>query len=284
MHFLYLDESGKDLYTDPQNKGIYIFGGIVVNKNNVHDTLNNFKPIYQKFRRKVKEEVQNQLGEANHNDATKVMFNFEFHATEIFKTKRDQSNPWSYFDPQNKFRMVYELIDTVIDSVECVYIFEINKNELNDYRNGKGLSEPDKKHEKRQLDKELDKEIIKMVVDTFNQFLIETGTKGSIIPDRLNSDIRENFVSYMKNNPSDLCWSEPILVDSNLNAFTQLVDIITYVYLKYRTLDPTSKKTKVQDFHRAMNRTYKQRIEPKAVIVNLVDIYNEIDKKKSENE
>ena len=277
MEFLYLDESGKQLYSYWGSKGLYVFGGIVVNRDKVFESLSNFKPIYQNHRWAVREAVRAAYTGDDRNNIGNIMKKFEFHAAAIFKKAIDRENPWYYYPAQDKFRMIYELIDGVIDSIDHIYIFEAKQDEIDSYRAAKGLVAPTLKSKKKELDAAIDIDMVKLIIDTYYKHLLASERKGSIIPDRLDADIREHFVGHMNTYPSEQCWSEPIVVDSSLNAFTQLVDVITYVYIKYKTLDPLATDEFDSNFYRAMKRVYKTKLKDKAQIINLVDSYKDKD-------
>lgn len=284
MDIMYLDESGKGLFTNPVHKGLYLFGGMIVNKAVVYDCLNKFKPIYQEHRKELRKILRKEIaGEDREQVLKTLMNNFEIHSVKIFNTKEPYTNPWYYYPVEKKFRLLNDLIDVAIDSVEVVYFFRAQKVSIGKYIDEQNYIMPSHFKEKVFYDRKTDEYMIKFIVSTFHDWLDEKGRKGTIVPDELEPHIREGFVEAMKNIGSSLCWDEPIVVNSAMNAFTQLVDIFTYIYFKLEnTPEGETENTSGVDgsfnLIKAIRRIYKKKIKDKVIVLDLEEYLRKSEK------
>lgn len=231
MKFMYMDESGKNLISDP-HQTVFIYGGLIIDHQNVEKALTDFKVIFQEARTYLKEEMRNNF-EGNPAEKTEAMhkvFNkFEFHAVEIFnrrhKTKGNgevkRYNPWKYAQPSTTFSLVRRLIEAIHPYISDVFIYKVDKSKLTTYFQATNTTPHDDfVHD----------EMIRFVINEYDQWLKQYDKQGALLPDKLDPDIRERFVQEINTYNSQAFWSEPIIVESYTNAFTQMIDVITYCY------------------------------------------------------
>lgn len=250
-----MDESGKNLMSDPKHN-IFIYGGLIIDKENVENSLYKFKEVYQEARAYLQGEMRNKFeGEgSDKSNAMRQVFNsFEFHAVEIFnnrhRIKRSKIvayNPWVYADVSQKFNYVRDLLEAISPYITKVFIYKVEKNLLKNFQKENGITIDDDY---------VDREMIKYIIKEYDKWLIKENTKGALLPDMLDSDIREKFVEEINLYKSNHIWPEPIIIDSSTNAFTQIIDIITYCYYMI------SQDLQHKDNFKAIQRLYHQKME-----------------------
>ena len=267
MNVMYIDESGKNLFSDGNNKGLYVYGGIILNKDKVYECLNRFKFIYQKHRREIHLLLREQIIEDDPMTKSEkvrvLMANYEIHAYYMFNKAEPNKNPWFYYGGREKHLLIKELIDSVMELIDAVYYFQADKETLSLYYDEIKLTGDNDKQTNKLRDKTTEKELLELMIKEFHDWLEKRQRKGLIIPDVLDEKLRESFVSKMYEYKSYRCWDEPILVDSGSNAFTQLADLVTYIYMKINTSHLKSNKS--------FRKLYKQKIQEKAVICDLTN-------------
>jgi hypothetical protein len=264
MKFMYMDECCKNLISN-HNHTVYIYGGMIIDKKDVHAALSDFKGIYQRAKTYLKERMKQQL--KNNPDKGNIMQTvfdkFELHAAQIFnpdhtirKGQIKRYNPWKYSDPRETFNILHTLIDKLTPYISEILIFKIDKSNILNYGTKKGINIDDNY---------VDEKIIEFIIEEYDTWLKKFNQKGALIPDKLDSGLRDKFVDKINMINPDFFWSEPIVVESYSNAFTQLIDIITYCY--YLVYTNASHK---QNF-KAIQRLYYKRIKPKVVEKDLYE-------------
>lgn len=265
MIFMYIDESGKNMITQ-KSINTYFIGGLNIESKEVFSALDNFKIKYQEAREKLKKQYKKNTPKDERLKRMNAAFsNFELHAVEMFNPKRNnqrkrvyKENPWQYSNNQEIIKFVNELLRDINPYIKDVYIFKVDKQDLLDYCKESGITPTDTL---------LDDYMVEFVVKSFNHILVSSDKKGSILPDKLDSRIRDQFVKEIRSIESKNLWSEPIVLDSASNAFTQLVDIITYCYYLVYTgkCDDPTKDLK------AVKSTYEKYIKGFVNEKNLID-------------
>lgn len=266
LKFMYMDESGKDLISQ-SDINVFIFGGMVLDKDNVFQVLTDFKEVYQKYRLKLKAHLnQNISGPDKGKRIQRMLGSFELHASEIFNPTKDKrrgtkiykENPWKYFPRADVFMLVDELLNAVKPYIESIFMYKVEKQDYLDYCTI---------NQKEVSDGNIYDLTIDYILKDYHQWLSSQNKKGALIPDNLDSTIRDRFVKIMNEHSINDFWSEPIVVESHSNAFTQLVDIITYCY--YVVYHKNKKKEHYDAIKRAYNKHIKELVKEKDVIENL---------------
>lgn len=265
--FMYIDESGKNMITQT-NIDTYFIGGLNIESEQVFEALNTFKDKYQKVREKLKKQYRQNTNESERAKRIKdTFYNFELHAVEMFNPTRDKKrkklyreNPWKYSNMQEIIQFSNELLSAIKPYIKNVYIYKTDKPEILKYCSENGI---------KATDTLLDDYMVNFVVNSFNDILISTDKKGTILPDNLDSRIRDQFVSEIGNTSSRNLWSEPVVIDSASNAFTQIIDIITYCYyLVYTGKCDTKEELK------PVKTAYKKHIKSFIIEKDLIEYLN----------
>lgn len=267
---MYMDESGKGFINQPDQK-VFIFGGLVLDKKNVFDALNKFKPIFQHHKntlhKKVNESIPFTKGTNEKSLRVDSMLDkFELHAIEIFNPERDnirngkliKENPWRYYPDDLRLELINLVFSAVKPYIDKIFIFKIDRP---------GFTEFCKKIDEKPSDRLAYNFIIPFVLEEFDNWLKESENKGAIIPDKLDANIRENFVNELKEFSSDNLWSEPIIVESYSNAFTQLIDLITYCY--YVVYTNAEHKANFKAINKAYKKHVKDLVDEKDLVQHL---------------
>lgn len=266
--FMYIDESGKNMITQ-SSINTYFIGGLNVESERVFEALNKFKVKYQQAREKLKKQYRKNTPEAEKSKRiSDTFFNFELHAVEMFNPTRDKKrkklyreNPWKYSNKQEIIQFVNEILLEIKPFIKNVYIFKVDKPEILQYCRENGIQPKDNL---------LDDYMVEFVVNSFNDILISTNKKGTILPDNLESRIRDQFVIEIGKVGSKNLWAEPVVIDSASNAFTQIIDIITYCYY----LIYTGKCEDDEKGLKPVKTAYTKHIEGLIVEKNLIEYLN----------
>lgn len=271
MDFLYIDETGKNIFSDTTSKGLYIYGGLVLNKESVNECLNKFKNVYQKHRTALNTELRSVIsGTQEKSKATiisELLRNYEVHSYYMFNKVDPQKNPWAYYSIQNKYQMAFELIEAITPHIEKVFYFKADRALLTTYYDSLNMYGSSEKQTASLRDRYTEEKLVECIIYEFHSWLTTVNRKGTIIPDEFESGMREMFLSKLHEQSFDRCWNEPIIVSSNLNAFTQVADLFSYIYMK--TISSRPKKFK------PFKKMYFQYIEPIAVVFDLNDYLNQ---------
>lgn len=235
MKFMYMDESGKNIITQHRQK-VFIFGGLVIDKSNIYPALADYKLIYQKARNDLKTVVKKNLKQEKISEyeiskrMMKMFDNFEFHAVKMINRKdiiRNgkllEENPWKYMNEPQIFEIIHNLLTNMSNYIDTLYMFKIDKQPYIEYINNKNI---------KPNDLICHQDMIEFIIEEYEKILCAINTEGALIPDRLDANIRDAFVLSLYTKKSKNLWSEPITVESNSNAFTQLIDLMTYFYYK----------------------------------------------------
>jgi|GEM_PF-1478902 len=265
MDFLYIDETGKNIFTDTGSKGFYIYGGIIINKSEVYSCLEKFKIIYQRHRALLKTILRAEVQPTEERDKLSIirhlLYNYEVHSYYMFNKSDPQKNPWCYYDNRSKYSMAEEIIDAMIPSIEKVYFFKADRESLTKHYDEINLVGHNDRRTAIMRNSYTEEKMIEYIITEFDNWLQASNKKGTIIPDEFEANIREIFLNKMHELQSDRCWNEPIIVSSHLNAFTQVADLFTYIFMKATTSNPKKNKR--------FKRIYKNKIEPKTTIFEL---------------
>lgn len=276
MKVMYMDESGKNIITNPAGK-VFIFGGLIIEHKNIYSALNEFKKIYQDTRNLLKlqakkdldkQKLNNLITEDQLSNMMNDMFNdFELHATKMI-SRRDQTrgrktqlNPWKYISEARIFEIIHDILSKLSPYIDNIYMFQMNKTQYTEYLTKNHLNISDE----QSYD-----DMIGFIVDEYNNLLISNNTKGVLIPDKLDSLIRDKFVDSINNKNIVTFWAEPVTVESSSNAFTQLIDLITYFYYKIYIKD-----TRMSNY-RAIDRAYKLYLKDKIIIKDFCNTHDVI--------
>lgn len=230
MKVMYIDETSKNIFTEPSHPGNYVFGGVVIKKDDIHSFISKFKYHTVSHERKLRMKVPN--GNPN---KSKMFNSFEFHAKEMLKNHRynpnTEKNVWCYYSKAEKFQAINNIIADVDKYVEKYLFYVVNKENFIECYSGE-LGKLSRNRDKNNF---CDSKMIETIITDYNSRLFKTGHKGLIVPDELDSNIREMFLNSYNELKDDLTqlWLEPITVFSHKNAFTQYVDIITYLFNVY---------------------------------------------------
>ncbi len=263
MEFMYMDESGKNILTQP-NQNFYLFGGLVLNNDNVYQALNVFKTIYQTARDELKIELNLKIKTKDKAQRIQKMLDkFELHAARIFnptkqnvrKGKLIEENPWQYYHPAKRFKMVHDIFIGIAPYVTKIIMFKVEKTPFLQYCTQNGLIPSNEL---------LDEKMIEFVIGEYEDWLSGTKKKGTIICDRLDSSIRDSFVLKINASNHKQYWSEPVVVESHLNAFTQIIDIITYCY--YMIISNATHKDNFKAIKNVYNKHIKGVLEERDLI------------------
>lgn len=268
MKFMYMDESGKNLITQPK-QNVFIFGGLVIDDEHIYQALKEYKLIYQQARERLKEIVKKELKKQGVKEddickrMDKMFGKFEFHAVNMInrkdkvrKGKVIEENPWKYMSVAEIFEIINKIFIKLAPYINSIYMFKIDKKPYKDYLIKKGV---------KPTDCLCHQDMIEFIIEEYERFLKSNATEGALIPDRLDSDIRDKFVFNLHSKKSSTLWSEPITVESNTNAFTQLIDLITYFYYKIYIKD-----TNMYNYN-AIRRAYLKHIKDKVIEKNFLD-------------
>lgn len=258
MKIMYMDESGKNIISQPK-QNIFIFGGVIVDQSRIYEALNEFKDIYQNSRIKLKEMVKKEFLKEGISEQeisrrmTKMFDKFEFHAVKMINRKDKyrgkkliEENVWKYCPPTEVFKIINEIFIKISPYINSLYMFKVEKQSYIDYCNGLSITPSDSLCYEH---------MIEFVLSEYNSLLMSEKIKGAIVPDRLESRIRDNFVQAIHVQKYNTFWTEPIPVDSDTNAFTQLIDLITYFYYKIYIND-----TNMDNF-KAIKKSYLKHIK-----------------------
>ncbi|WP_275373617.1 DUF3800 domain-containing protein [Clostridium tertium] len=268
MKFMYMDESGKNLITQPK-QNVFIFGGVVIDAEDIYPALEEYKSIYQQARAQLKNLVKKELKNQGVEEAdiairmNKMFGKFEFHAVNMINRKDKvrkglviEENPWKYMSEAEIFRIINNIFIKLSPYIHSIHMFKIDKQPYMDYLNEEGVQATD--HLCHQ-------HMIEFIIEEYERFLKYNSTEGALIPDRLDSVIRDIFVLSLHSKKSSTLWPEPITVESNTNAFTQLIDLITYFYYKIYIKD-----TNMCNYN-AIRRAYLKHIKDKVIEKNFLD-------------
>lgn len=268
MKFMYMDESGKNLITQPK-QNVFIFGGLVIDDQNIYPALEEYKNIYQEARSQLKNLVKKELKKQGIEEKElsirmqKMFDKFEFHAVKMInrkdlvrKGKVIEENPWKYMSDAEIFRIINNIFIKVSKYIHSIHMFKIDKQPYIDYLNEQDV---------QATDFLCHQHMIEFIIEEYEKFLTSYSTEGALIPDKLDSGIRDIFVLSLHNKKSSTLWPEPITVESNTNAFTQLIDLITYFYYKIYIKD-----TNMCNYN-AIRRAYLKHIKDKVLEKNFLD-------------
>lgn len=274
MKLVYIDESGKGFVNDPQ-QDYFIYGGIAVEKENVETVLNIYKTHFKKAKEKVKksyeENLKTTMSEEDYSNFMRELSEkFEIHSVEVFNPTREKvrkgvlkkANPWKHISPVELSKMIEDIMVEIFPYIERIVMFKTDKDKFLDFCGEKSFEKTNEK---------ADELIIECVLDTFNEMGSSTDSHVTLVTDMLSSDTRELFVKKINEKTANLhkLWAEPIIVESSKNAFTQIVDILTYLY----HLDVSGKIEKEQ--YKKIKSVYKQQIKDKIERVELIDYLKE---------
>ncbi|WP_393947804.1 DUF3800 domain-containing protein [Lysinibacillus sp. PWR01] len=228
-----MDESGKGFLNSAEQK-VFIFGGVILDRSNVYNALRDFKVVFQKHKQKLREIINQQIPHENgsqvKSDRIHNMFSeFELHAAYLFNPEREdvrkgnviKENPWKFYPNEVRMELVNEVFKAIDPYIEKIYMFKIDRSSFTDFCNDINSKPTDI------LSYQL---LIPNVLKEYDSWLETNGGTGVIIPDRLDSKIRELFVEFLQDKSLQNLWSEPITVESYTNAFTQIIDLITYCF------------------------------------------------------
>lgn len=268
MKFVYMDESGKNIITQPKQQ-VFIFGGLIIDKSNIYKALEEYKCIYQEARTNLKIVVKQALKQEGVSEKDislrmQRMFNkFEFHAVKMINRKdisRNgkliEENPWKYMNESEIFKIINNIFIRMSPYINNIYMFKVDKQPYINYLNAKGV---------QATDSLCNDDMIEFIVDECNMLLKSENSKGALVPDRLDSYIRDKFVEIINKKNSINLWAEPITVESNTNAFTQVIDIITYFYYKIYIND-----TNIYNFN-GINKAYLKYLKDKIIVKDFLE-------------
>ena len=254
MILMYMDESGKNIITQ-SGQDIFIFGGLIIKQDDVFNALTKFKTIYQKYRKDLRSHLnKNITGPDKGERIHKMLTNFEFHAVQLFNPQKNitrngkmiKENPWQYYPDAKRFQLVNDLFYQMKPYIDQLIMFKVEKPNFISYCKNNSLVPSDKL---------VDDLMVDFITAEYDQWLKNRGLKGVIVPDRLDSKIRDNFVQKIQEYASPNLWTEPVCVESYFNAFTQIIDLITYCYyIMY-----TNAKTKPN--YNAIEKVYNKTIK-----------------------
>jgi hypothetical protein len=263
MILMYMDESGKNIITQPDQQ-IFIFGGLIIKQDHVFDALLKFKTIYQKYRTDLRFYLNQNISGTDKGDRIqKMLTNFEFHAVQLFNPKKNitrkgkviKENPWQYYPDTKRFTLVNDLFYQMLPYIDQLIMFKVEKPSFISYCKKSGLVPKDEL---------VDSLMVDFIIAEYNKWLKDKGLKGVIVPDRLDSKIRDKFVQKIKSYASPTLWTEPVCVESYFNAFTQIIDLITYCY--YIVYTQAKTKSNYNAVEKVYNRTIKNLILEKDLI------------------
>ena len=246
-----------------------MFGGLIINKEAVFEALAAYKRIYQKNRKAVKNRLNiNIKGEDKGPRIQKMLDKFEFHAVQIFNPYKEnrrngkllQENPWKYYPAAERFKLVHDVFISIAPYITKVVMFKAEKQSFLNYCETKGLTATDKM---------LTENMIHFIISEYQEWLHEEGQHGTIITDRLDPAIRDEFVAKIHASKYKNFWTEPVTVESHLNAFTQIIDIITYCY--YMVFTNATGKENFKGIKNVYDKHIKGILEEK----DLVDFLNQ---------
>ncbi|WP_140420199.1 DUF3800 domain-containing protein [Bacillus cereus] len=271
-----MDESGKNLISDPQ-QDIYLFGGMILDSQQVFQAIETFKPIYQRCRNYLKKVTKEALdkavesGEIDEKMLQKTMdelfATFELHAVQMFnpyhkmkKGRIKHYNPWTYSDPTVRFQFLTKMITDMLPFISEISIYKVTKEEINDFFTRNNITPSDKF---------VDKAMIEFIIKEYNHLLEQDGKKGVLIPDKLDSGIREEFVVQINKHNANFLWAEPIVVESYYNAFTQLIDLLTYTFYLVETNANT--KPNFKGIQRLYHKHMKKHVKVKELCADFLE-------------
>ncbi len=260
MEFLFMDESGKGLISDSGQK-VLIFGGMIMDSGAVYDFLIEYKKVYQAARAYLQKLMRKEFKELPPEEKAKRMYSmlnqFEIHAVEIFNPKKEKKkeNPWKYANAQGIFKTVNDILIAMNPFIENIFMFKVDKQDVIDYYQRNGIQATDTAVVEKMID---------YIIIEYHEWLKGKGEKGALILDRLDSGIRDMFVEKIHQFNSGEFWTEPIIVDSCSNAFTQVIDLITYCYYLIYT------NAKHKDNFKAIQRSYYKYLDSKIIEKDLV--------------
>jgi len=267
LKFMYMDESGKNIITQ-KSQSVFIYGGMILDKDNVYNALSDFKVIYQQNRNAIKKKLNDKITtEDKANKIHEMIGHFEFHAVEMFNPLRDKikggkvlkENPWKYCSIEQRFKVIHDILIKITPYIDKIYMFKVDKVSFIQYCSENGLTPKDAL---------VDDSMIDFIIDEYSSWLKENGRKGAIVPDRLDSVIRDSFVNKIRTTCPESFWTEPIIVESYSNAFIQIIDIITYCYYMIYTNANTKPNFK------AIQNVYNKHIKNIIIEKDLVEFLN----------
>ena len=268
MEFMYMDESGKNILTQ-SNQNLFVFGGLILNKDKVFDALTAYKSIYKRNRDAIKIRLNKGIITPDKGERIqKMLEKFEFHAVKIFNPNKQtvrkgrviEENPWLYYPAAERFKLIHDVFINISPYITKVVMYKVEKASFLQYCSIKGLTPSDAM---------LTDKMIEFITDEYHEWLQKANKKGTIIADRLDSTIRDGFVTKINVSKHKHYWTEPITVESHLNAFTQIIDIITYCYYIVYT-NATHK-----DNFNAVKNVYNTHIRKLLEEKDLVDFLNQ---------
>jgi hypothetical protein len=270
MKIMYMDESGKNILSE--REPIFIFGGLIVEKSNVFTALKNFKKVHDTYKKRLQETVGKNLldddgsGQTKNDRMHKMFDHFEFHAVQIFKSWLDTTvrqgevkseNPWKYYPKDQIPIAVVEVLKSASDYIEKVFMFKVRNDDYKQYYyvNGNQTS-----------DNQLNEEMVEFILHHYNQWLIGQEAQGVLVPDTLDKKMRGKFVYVLYHQfQNEAIWTEPIPVESHTNAFTQIIDLMTYCY-RVVTLNETDRNN-----FESIKKIYTKYIKDHILELDLVD-------------
>ncbi len=269
---MYMDESGKGFMKSPDQK-VFIFGGVILDRTNVYNALIDFKEIFQEHKSRLREIINQNIphveGTEEKSDRIHNMFwEFELHAAYLFNPEREdvrkgeikKENPWKYYSNDLRMELVNEVFKKIEPFIEKIYMFKIDRPNFTQFC---------REIDQSPTDKLAYKLLIPKVLEEYNTWLQLSNRTGAIIPDRLDPFVREGFVASLQENNLENLWSEPITVESYTNAFTQIIDLITYCFYVVYT-DAQHK----QNF-KSINKAYKKYLADHVEVKDLVTVLRE---------
>jgi len=275
LKFMYMDESGKG-FMNSSHQNFFIFGGLILDKDKVYDALSDYKQIFQKHRKELQTRVNQGIpfvkgSEEKSNRIHNMFSKFELHAADIFNPGLDdkrgniivKENPWKYYPDSNRLELVNEVFKTIGPYIDKIYMFKIERQDFIDFCNKVINIKP--------TDQAAYRFLIPFVLEEFDLWLTSNNKTGAFIPDKLDASIREKFVIALRDHSSDNLWAEPITVESYTNAFTQIIDLITYSF--YIVHSNAQHKANFNAIRKAYNKHISKFVEIKDLVPNLKKEY-----------
>lgn len=187
MDFLYMDESGKNIFTDKGNKGYSLYGGIIINQNSVYECLEKFKVVYQKNRDELKKELKKSIvdspNKTKEDMIRDLLKNYEIHAYYMFNRADPGKNPWCYYDDVLKKQMTHEIVDIALTYIESIFYFKAERESLTNYYDEQKMFVSNDRKAAIKRNNITDEKMIELIVSEFHLWLENNNKKGSIIPD-----------------------------------------------------------------------------------------------------
>lgn len=268
MKFIYMDESGKGFLNSP-SQNMFVYGALIVEKNNVSKALTIYKKLFTRAKEAIKKgmredkELALRPSQERADHIHSVLEKFEIHSVDVFNPKKDsgrrKENPWKYADTVERSIIIEDLLKEIKPMVHKIFMFKIEKQPFNEFV--KKIHQPSSETLANHL-------FMPFMFGTLNDWAEIDESKIALITDTLDAPIREDFIKYLSEGPYDNLWSEPILVESHKNAFTQLIDLITYLFY----MDKSGKLDLTE--HKRLRKIYRSEIRDMIDVKDLVNFLN----------